>query len=153
MRYKKSLIMRVLLLVILMIAPVCGQQNAPAANKKAITIINTGSTNTPPYTIRITPGGTARVQMETRRFTDSVPRVFMQRLIRDLKAVQPLANLTTGPCFKSVSFGSATYLEYQGESTPDIDCLDNAAGRRIKEDVNNIVQYLNIILVPKDPAK
>jgi hypothetical protein len=110
------------------------------------TIENTGSTNTLGVKIVVNPGGSAQtlVQGQEAR-TTTINSDLSDRLFRDLKAFSPLSALPANHCFKSASFGTSLYVEYNGERSPDLNCPTPAGSKlaQLQKDVNEIVQAVH----------
>jgi hypothetical protein len=108
-------------------------------------IVNSGSTNTAGFKITVHSAGPSTAVMMNRQgvaqsaahsFTVSAKQA--GSLFADLKAAKA-APASEGGCMKSVSFGTSTHVQWQGWTSPDLDCpADNAAVTALKKDVDSI---------------
>ena len=88
------------------------------------TIIDTGSTNRPGLSVTLDEHG-SQATVERRGGSKQVVKLakdVCDRFMRDLKAAGPLDELPKTHCMKSVSFGSALYIEYNGVRSADLSC-------------------------------
>jgi hypothetical protein len=108
-------------------------------------IVNSGSTNTAGFKITVHSNGPSTAVMQNRAgvaqsaahsFTVSTKQA--ASLFDDLKAAKA-APASQGGCMKSASFGTSTHVQWQGWTSPDLDCpSDNAAITALKNDVSAI---------------
>jgi hypothetical protein len=111
----------------------------------AAVIINSGSTNTAPYRIVVRPDGSVHVELQAQApQAKTLSTATATAFFKDLKSAMPLDGLQTEPCVKSASFGTSTYVQYQGTKTPDLACATGDAAKRLSADVNNITSELKI---------
>jgi hypothetical protein len=62
--------------------------------------------------------------------------------MQDLEAAGPMNELPAVHCIKSVSFGSSTYIEFQGQRSPDLSCpaAANPHLQALQKDAREILQ-------------
>lgn len=113
----------------LTVAPVAGPRSPvpiPTTAGEAL-IVNSGSTNTAGYALRVRTDGTAMLlQGETARGVQ-LAHDLVDRLFADLRAAGPLDALPRTFCMKSVSFGTTTTVAYRGRRSPDLSCPARSA--------------------------
>lgn len=123
-------------------------------NKDEVQIINSGSTNTAGYQIRITRKGEASWKytgtMDTKegqalKGTNQLSDDVTEKLFADLDAALPFSEHPVPHSFKSRSFGFTITLKYGGQSSPDLGApgLD-AKIKRLKTDLDEILQLLGV---------
>src|ERR1700680_437407 len=93
----------------------------PVSSTEAL-ILNSGSTNTAGYRLRVSTSGWTTLQQGDVALRKRVAARFVQRLFADLRATGPLDELATHPCMKSASFGTSMVIVYRGKTSPDISC-------------------------------
>ncbi len=113
------------------------------ANAPQATIEDTGSTNRPGLRVSFDRDGHATVEPrggETQRL--NLPGGICKRFMQDLEAAGPVNELPTVHCMKSASFGSRTFVEFQGNHSPDLSCPTNGDVRSLglQKDANEILQ-------------
>jgi hypothetical protein len=118
-------------------------------------IVNSGSTNASGFKITVHSNGQSTAIMQNRQgvaqsaahsFTVSAKQV--GSLFGDIKAAKT-APPSEGGCMKSVSFGTSTHVQWQGWTSPDLDCpSDNAAVTALKNDVSVIRTAAGISAIP-----
>jgi hypothetical protein len=114
----------------------------------AVVIVNSGSTNTAGYHIIVQPDGTATYDVHTSASSASAPKRKLESkvvrpLFRDLSAARSVEKLPTGVCMKSASFGTRTYVQWHGVSSPDLSCSsDDARVTRLYRDITAVEQQL-----------
>jgi hypothetical protein len=129
---------------------------APPVVQTAV-IENTGSTNTQGYRITISATGKAEYMATERRGSVvegkaqsvTVGASLAQRLLRDLKAAMPLSTLPVRHGMKSASFGTSTYVEYQGQRSPDLSFPGNAKAQALHDDAGDIARALHLGNAPR----
>jgi hypothetical protein len=91
-------------------------------------IVNSGSTNSYGYTIKVWSDGKGSVTTEEARGgTPSAPKSFtvpsatVTKFFADLAAARK-NNVSTVPCMKSASFGTSMHVTWQGWTSPDLSC-------------------------------
>lgn len=87
-------------------------------------IENTGSTNSRGYREVIEASG--RVSFASGKSFNASPDIAMH-FLKMLDSLMPLSKISAFSCMKSVSFGSATYITFRGEKSPDIECTQYGA--------------------------
>lgn len=85
-------------------------------------IINSGSTNTCPYTISVLPSSQATYTVCGAQGTGQISASLTTKFFSDIRAGEPLSKLPYMSCAKSVSFGTTTKVKYNNEISPDISC-------------------------------
>lgn len=133
---------------------------APA--KGEAMIVNTGSTNTTGYTIWVQPSGSVRYAIQRGLGNDfqamahpvagRIPVVQSKKLFHDLIAAGPLSALPARRGMRSVSFGTATYIYYKGDRSPDLTLGGDARADALKADVAAISSALHVVSGPRRPV-
>ncbi|HEX4013853.1 MAG TPA: hypothetical protein VHX17_08200 [Candidatus Cybelea sp.] len=108
-------------------------------------INNSGSTNTLGYRIEVRTDGSATVAMvhgpgasPSPQKAFSVSAATVKQFFSDLAAARE-AKSVTEPCMKSASFGSSTYVTWQGWRSADLTCPpSDAQGKALVGDVEQI---------------
>ncbi len=115
-----------------------------------VMIVNSGSTNTAGYTLRVERAGTVTlIGQDDLPAKKTVDPKLVAALFNDLKITGPLSKMATARCMKSASFGTVTHVAYQGEVSPDISCPANAGGgRQLEIDTDAIVQAAGVARLP-----
>ena len=90
---------------------------AAAPSRDGASIVDSGSTNTAGYTIRVWSDGTAAVGAKSFTFSPSLATKFFA----DLKAARG-GDAQAEHCMKSASFGTSTHVHWHGWTSPDLDC-------------------------------
>ncbi len=85
-------------------------------------IINSGSTNTCPYTISVEPSGQASYTVCNNPGTGKISKSLATEFFNDISAAEPLSELPNTSCAKSVSFGTTTKVKYKDQTSPDVSC-------------------------------
>ena len=119
---------------------------AMTCRAQTVTIINSGSTNTAGFQITVQKSGKAEYESQPRRggtqkVEKAIPKSLAQRLYADVKTAQPLDTLPVPHCAKSASFGTRTYVKFDGQESPDLSCGDGGDPklRALIRDVSEIV--------------
>ncbi len=89
-----------------------------------VTVIDTGSTNVAGMNVTLESSG-PQAMVEPRGGSPqkiTLTHVMCNRLMQDLKAAGPLKDLPAVHCMKSVSFGTSTFIEFNGDRSPDLSC-------------------------------
>jgi len=122
---------------------------APTGTDVAL-IVNSGSTNTSGYTLRVERGGAVTlVGQDDLPAKKTVDPKLVAALFADLKTAGPLNAMATARCMKSASFGTVTHVSYNGQISPDISCPANAGGgRQLEIDTDAIVQAAGVSRLP-----
>jgi hypothetical protein len=118
-------------------------------------IENSGSTNTLGYRIEVRSDGSATLAMvhgpsaspsPAKSFT--VSSSIAKQFFADLAAARQ-AKTVTEPCMKSASFGSSTYVTWQGWRSSDLTCPpSDATGKSLVNDVEEIRKAAGVSAVP-----
>jgi hypothetical protein len=127
-------------------APSAAPTRTPAPPGDAAIIVNTGSTNTEPYTIVVTPDRKAVVTRGGTTVTKELSRATTRWLFSHLAAAAPLERLRMRMCMKSASFGSSTTIAYRGHRTPDLSCGGDPAANELGRTASAIEKQLGIML-------
>lgn len=105
-------------------------------------IVNSGSTNTAPFTIALRSNGEARVRPNGPR--QRLDAKLVAAFFTDIEAARD-EHTRHVACMKSASFGSSTFVHWHGWISPDLLCpVVGAAGQRLVADVRTIVATLHI---------
>jgi hypothetical protein len=87
------------------------------------TILNSGSTNTPPWTIKLWSDGSATWQIRDGNPTAfTLSKAATERFFTDVKASRDGGRGPMQHCMKSASFGTTTVVQWHGWSSPDLQC-------------------------------
>lgn len=134
-----------------------------AAPRDTAVIVNSGSTNSYGYTIRVWSDGTGSAALQARGSSAAstpkaftVPTATTARFFSDLAAARK-GNATTVPCMKSASFGSTMHISWQGWESPDLSCPPkDSLGDALVKDVDAIrkaagVEELPLRQAPPNP--
>jgi hypothetical protein len=113
-----------------------------SAKAPQVTIEDTGSTNRAGLRVTLDREGHASVESrngEPRQV--KLPEAVCKRFMKDVEAAGPLNELPAAHCMKSVSFGSRTFVEYNGDRSPDLSCPSGEARSQVLEkDAREILQ-------------
>jgi hypothetical protein len=117
-----------------------------------LVIRNSGSTNSPGYTITLYTDGSGTLVYE--RQTDPRPQfhqpnktfspgTFQIKGIRQiLSQIGAIQNIPNHYCGKSVSFGSVTKIQYNGQESGDISCIDSTdpqTYQNLKQEIDMLI--------------
>ncbi len=101
----------------------------PTAADEAL-IVNSGSTNSAGYRLRVYADGTTALQQGDAAVRKHVSLALVKRFFADLRAAGPLDALPRAACMKSASFGTSTYAGYRGKLSPDLTCPSASRAER-----------------------
>jgi hypothetical protein len=101
----------------------------PTAPDEAL-IVNSGSTNSAGYRLRVYADGTTALQQGDAAVRKHVSLALVKRFFADLRAAGALDALPRGGCMKSASFGSSTTVAYRGKLSPDVSCPSASPAER-----------------------
>lgn len=109
-------------------------------------IIDSGSTNTCPFTISVLPLGKVTYTICNSKGAGEIKVKTAMKFFNDILAAKPLSKLPAYDlCGKSVSFGTSTEVKYQGQKSPDISCQRYYyKERNLESDVYSIENELNL---------
>lgn len=112
------------------------------ANTAQVTVEDTGSTNRSGLRVTFERDGHATVEPrggETQHI--DLPGPLCQRFMHDLEAAGGVDDLPAVHCIKSVSFGSRTFIEFNGKRSPDLSCPAAQGSRSLalQEDAKEIL--------------
>jgi hypothetical protein len=124
---------------------VTGTMTAQANDSALIT--NSGSTNTLGYRIELRPDGSATVAMV--RGPSASPSPAKSFTVPSGTAKQFFTDLAAARQAKSASFGSSTYVAWQGWRSPDLSCPpSDATGKALVNDVEEIRKAAGVSAAP-----
>ncbi|MDF5733131.1 MAG: hypothetical protein PUP92_35385 [Rhizonema sp. PD38] len=107
-------------------------------------ILNSGSTNTCPYTISVLQSGQATYTVCNRQGSGRISSKLTTKFFDEILALEPLSKLPHKSCPKSVSFGTRTEVKYKKQTSPDISCpSSNSRVTDLYNDAKAIQQELN----------
>ncbi|WP_375471583.1 hypothetical protein [uncultured Nostoc sp.] len=133
----------ILLATPLYILPLRILAQTPNPQQPAV-IINSGSTNTCKYRIRVLPSGKATYTVCNRKGEGEIKLGTATKFFNDISAAKLLSNLPYKPCVKPVSFATSTQVRYQGQISQDISCPSNDSRvTNLYDDAKTIQQELN----------
>lgn len=112
--------------------------------KNAAVILNTGSTNTDGYRIVVTQTGSAEYVWGSHRATAQIGRSLAAKFFYDAQRGMPLSKLRYAPCMKSASFGTATFVWWRGERSPDLTCPEGTVASDVYEDALAVASALKV---------
>lgn len=101
----------------------------PASPGEAL-IVNSGSTNTAGYTLRIYADGTTALLQANIPQHKRIARALVDHFFADLRAAGPLDALPSTFCMKSASFGTTMTISYRGKTSPDVSCPGRSVSAR-----------------------
>ena len=100
-----------------------------------VVITNSGSTNTPAFTLTIHQDGSGKLTYQkgshAERFARFKDKTFpagtfdSQQLSSQLSGIKDVSTIPNHNCLKSASFGSTTTVTFQGKTSGDLSCLSN----------------------------
>ena len=112
------------------------------AHPQQATVEDTGSTNRAGLSVTFDREGHATVNPrngEPQHVT--LPEPLCKRFMQNLEAAGPLTELPAVRCVKSVSFGSRTFVEFNGGRSPDLSCpSSDARSQLLQRDANEVLQ-------------
>jgi hypothetical protein len=132
------------------------------AHKPPVKIVNSGSTNTPGYTIILENNGRVHYYIAPRRFqvinvngtvqkpswtngTAQLSHKTTKNLYSQIERCEPFNKIPVKQCGKSVSFGFTLTLIYNGKATPDLTCPTNNKNlAKLTTIVNGVISELKI---------
>jgi hypothetical protein len=136
---------------LVMSEPVNAQNQEPISDSQPTAVIdNSGSTNFFGYHINVSPSGDATYVNGTEQGTGQISTSLAAKFFSDISSAMPLSQLAFQPCFKSASFGTTTYVEFQHQTSPDISCPSkDSRVQALYDDAAEIAQALNVQLRPR----
>lgn len=138
-----------LLLAALPVFAKAPQKMKPKATPaETATIENTGSTNTKGYQIIVSSAGSATVAGKAMGLSKAMSTQFFH----DLAAAMPLSALPARHGMRSASFGTRTFITYNGQQSPDLTFGGNARAAALKADIDAITGALHIGNTPRRPV-
>jgi len=90
---------------------------AAAPSRDGASIVDSGSTNTSGYTVKVWSDGNAATSSKSFAISPSLA----VRFFADLEAARA-GNAKSQLCMKSASFGTSTHVRWHGWTSPDLDC-------------------------------
>jgi hypothetical protein len=138
-----------------MVAACAAREPAPSDGMmvdRTIVIENTGSTNAAGWRISIGKLGMATWQSGDGSGQSMLPAAMSARLMQDIAASGSLARLPPGPCAKSVSFGTRTFMTIDDDKSPDLSCPGNAKAQSLEADIETIASFLSVRNVMHGPG-
>lgn len=131
---------------------------ALAARLDGAHILNSGSTNAPPYEILVWSDGNARTLANGRSHAVRIGVTLARTFLTDAKRARG-ENASVAPCIKSASFGTRSTVTYHGWHSPDVSCHAQGALAALAADVASIVRLAQpmgarrIMLPPNEPRR
>jgi hypothetical protein len=124
----------------------CALALLAAAPMDGATIANSGSTNSPGYSLALWSDGTAKLTRPgVPDTTPTLPPDLVAKFFQDVRTARA-ANVPVGGCMKSVSFGSRTQVHWHGWNSPDLLCPQrDASVLTLGADVRQIESTLGIV--------
>ena len=100
-----------------------------------VTIVNSGSTNTPGFTVVVHPGGRTTWSRAAGRGvagasaathgSGAVAPALAAKLSQAIAAAGSLSSAQFAACAKSISFGTRTSVDVAGDRTSDVSCVQS----------------------------
>ena len=135
---------------------------APKATAMQTAVIeNTGSTNTSGYKITVTSTGSKyHVASVSNNGNDHNSETGnkeplgqqVRQFFADLNAAMPLTSLPAGRGMRSASFGTRTFVTYQGQRSPDLTFSGDPRTAALKADIEVIASAMRCHNSPRRPA-
>lgn len=128
------------------VAPVLAAQPVPylPVPHDAAVILDTGSTNTPGYRIVAQRDGAVEYVIGGTRNRTHASGAQATALFDALKAGMPLSQLPTARCMKSASFGTAMFVYWNHQRSPDLTCPSGSETNAVYSSVTKFVDALGI---------
>ncbi|MBV8245077.1 MAG: hypothetical protein JOZ38_04065 [Candidatus Eremiobacteraeota bacterium] len=133
---------------------------AAAPERDGAIILNSGSTNTAAYTIKVWSDGTTEL---TQRGTSAAGAALSDEATDGFFASVRDARNTHAPanhCMKSVSFGTTLVVRWHGWTSVDLNCPVGGANAALREQTLQIVGAMNlrgepgrVRLLPNEPRR
>ncbi len=125
-----------------------GPETAPRmsgpSDPTAVTIRNSGSTNTAGFTIVVHADRSADVIVDGQSERKTVGAPQTRWLFRKVREAGALDTLAGGSCMKSASFGSTTTIAFDGHSSPDLSCGGDVTSRELARIANVVASQLAV---------
>ena len=132
--------------------PTASPTATPTAMPSPVTITNSGSTNTKPYTIVLNANGTGTLTVSASNAgapataatpivtTTTAPAADTNAIFADLETYAPVngSNVQTTTCTKSASFGTSTTIGWEGATSGDVSCPVNIGAMTLYKDAQTI---------------
>jgi hypothetical protein len=146
-----------LVLSTLVFLAACGQNNQGGSSPPQSTFLvirNSGSTNSPGFTLTINNDGSGTLIYDQCKYAPTRPQcqkpnktfpaqTFQINTIRQtLSQIGSIQIVPNHSCQQSASFGSTTKLGYKGQESGDISCIDSTdpqTYQSLKQEVDKIV--------------
>jgi hypothetical protein len=138
--------------------PLWAKTTPKAMTAETAVIENTGSTNTSGYKITLLSTGTmVRVVSVSNGGKDHNSktgnkepfRTQVRKLFTDLAAAMPLTTMPARHGMRSASFGTATFITYKNQRSPDLTFPGNAQAVALKADIEAITSALHVGNTPR----
>ena len=112
------------------------------AEPPQVTVEDTGSTNRAGLRVTFDREGHASVEPRSGELHHvNLPEPICKRFMQDVAAAGPVNELPAVRCMKSVSFGSRTFVEVNGNRSPDLSCPSgDARSQALEKDANELLQ-------------
>jgi hypothetical protein len=110
----------------------------------AAVILDTGSTNTLGYRIVVQRNGAVEYIIGGVRNTARADAGQTEKLFKALMAGMPLSQLNIARCMKSASFGTAMFVYWNHQRSPDMTCPADDRTRSVYASVAGFVDALGI---------
>lgn len=121
--------------------------SSPAGDQA--TIINSGSTNTAGYRLRVSADGSTFLNQANLPLHRHVPAQLVAHFFNELHAAGSMSGLRNAHCMKSASFGTTTRIEYRGQTSPDISCPSSSTiERALYTDAQAIANAAGVSMLP-----
>jgi len=130
-------------------------QASNSANNIVAVITNSGSTNTPGFTLTLYTDGsgalTYKQDLNAQRFHRYADKKFppgtfdSNQYTSILTQINDVSAIPDHGCLKSVSFGTTTTITYKGKTSGDLSCLSNQ-DQKIYLDLKQLVQGIFVHL-------
>jgi hypothetical protein len=131
-------------MVALILALLLFDPTAAPSLADTVLILNSGSTNTSSFTVAVSRDGSLDIGIHGSVTKKHVSKKLANQLFADIARAGSLSALPQGHCMKSVSFGTETTIVYNGETSPDLSCVQSNIERILAADANAIIGAANI---------
>jgi hypothetical protein len=124
-------------------------------------IENTGSTNTKGYQLDVSSDGSAAISTGVISEAAATGQMVVHykvgtikdasKFFQDLNTAMPLTGLPVRHGMRSASFGTATFITYKGQRSPDLTFASDPRTVALKADIDSITKALHVENAPRHP--
>lgn len=115
---------------------------AMSAKTPQIAVEDSGSTNRAGLRVTFDSEGQASVEPRNGPVQHvTLSQQLCKRFLQDIETAGSLSELPAAHCFKSVSFGSRIWVEFNGNRSPDLSCPSgDARSQALQRDANELLE-------------